>query len=524
MIKMANVRFYSGTRAQYDSLVSRNPLALYFCDDTGELFKGDICLSDGIRIVQTRADLPECSCAADGIVYFIAETKSGFMVSPDRTEWLQTIYAPVTDAYTIPEEEMYTTVTTVGAVRDIEKKIYDRIEDVAANGGVSNLVPVDGTISITDTADGGKAIGVAISKLDGNALVAVSDGLFIKAPEDLAIPEYSIERQAEAEAGFVATYRLKKVDAGVESYVGDSINIAKDLVLKSATIETVTENGVPYAEAKVGDPYIKLEFNDESASALYVPVKGLVDAYTAGSGIEIVDNKISVKLAADTHGLVAVDGALTLNLATKTSDGAMSKEDKKAIDAVPYAYVAKKYDISDLPNGTLVNYYEKEIRIMCPTNAEFKKQEVGVGGDANSYYMTFKTYAPNDRAVGYIEHLNDQSDSEILTKFSVDKHGRRYQSTWLSVAKYNETTGNWDYYGKESSVSKYIGYDYGIDWFDENNVMIATSTIRINLSNEDCHNNVKPYYMTDYVTSGELNDVKVQVEGIVEQQNSWEEW
>jgi hypothetical protein len=340
---MANVRFYSGTRAQYDSLVSRNPLALYFCDDTGELFKGDICLSDGICIVQTRADLPECSCAADGIVYFIAETKSGFMVSPDRTEWLQTIYAPVTDAYTIPEEEMYTTVTTVGAVRDIEKKIYDRIEEVAANGGVSNLVPVDGTISITDTADGGKAIGVAISKLDGNALVAVSDGLFIKAPEDLAIPEYSIERQAEAEAGFVATYRLKKVDAGVESYVGDSINIAKDLVLKSATIETVTENGVPYAEAKVGDPYIKLEFNDESASALYVPVKGLVDAYTAGSGIEIVDNKISVKLAADTHGLVAVDGALTLNLATKTSDGAMSKEDKITLDALKDLDIVNTY-------------------------------------------------------------------------------------------------------------------------------------------------------------------------------------
>ncbi len=69
---MANVKFYSGTRAQYDSLVSHNPLALYFCDDTGELFKGDICLSDGIRIVPTRADLPECSCAADGIVYFIA--------------------------------------------------------------------------------------------------------------------------------------------------------------------------------------------------------------------------------------------------------------------------------------------------------------------------------------------------------------------------------------------------------------------------------------------------------------------
>ena len=49
---MANVKFYAGTRKQYDSLVSRNPLALYFCDDTGELFKGDVCLSDGIMSFQ----------------------------------------------------------------------------------------------------------------------------------------------------------------------------------------------------------------------------------------------------------------------------------------------------------------------------------------------------------------------------------------------------------------------------------------------------------------------------------------
>lgn len=246
---MANVRFYSGTRAQYDALVSHNPLALYFCDDTGELFKGDICLSDAIRIVPTRADLPECSCAADGIVYFIAETKSGFMVSPDRTEWLQTIYAPVTDAYTIPEEEMYTTVTTVGAVRDIEAKIYKRIEEVATSG-LSALTPVDGTIRIADTEDGGKSIGVAIAPIEDNALTVVEGGLFI--PKTIA-----------------------------------------------------------------------------------------------GDGIAIDDNKISIKLADTTHGLVAVDGALMLNLATKDSDGAMSKEDKAFLDILKELNISTEYATKD---------------------------------------------------------------------------------------------------------------------------------------------------------------------------------
>ena len=171
---MANVKFYSGTRAQYDSLVSRNPLALYFCDDTGELFKGDICLSDGIRVVSTRADLPELSCAADGIVYFIHDSRNGYMISPDRTEWLQTIYAPVHDAYIVPDDEIYNTVTTVGAVRDIEAKIYQRIEEIASGGVTANLTPVDGSLIIKDNT-----IDIGISAEPGNALTKKVDGLYV---------------------------------------------------------------------------------------------------------------------------------------------------------------------------------------------------------------------------------------------------------------------------------------------------------------------------------------------------------
>lgn len=245
-----NVRFYLGTRTQFDSIAEKNPLALYFCEDTGELFRGSQCLSDGVRIVPTRADLPECSCAADGIVYFIAETKSGFMVSPDRTEWLQTIYAPVTDAYTIPEEEMYTTVTTVGAVRDIEAKIYKRIEEVASGGATANLTPVDGSLIIKDNT-----IDIGISAEPGNALTKKSDGL----------------------------------------YVGTSTS----------------------------------------------------GNYAAGLGLTLVDGTFSVKLADNSHGLVAVDGALTLNLATKTSDGAMSKEDKAFIDELKGLDISNKYATKD---------------------------------------------------------------------------------------------------------------------------------------------------------------------------------
>lgn len=134
-----NVRFVRTTKERYLKKIEYDPLALYFCDDTGEMFKGGQLFTDGIRVVPTYAELPECSCAADGIVYYVTETRNGYTLSPDRTEWLQTIYAPVTDAYTVPESEIYNTVTTVGAVRDIEREIYAYIDEKVITGGTGSI-------------------------------------------------------------------------------------------------------------------------------------------------------------------------------------------------------------------------------------------------------------------------------------------------------------------------------------------------------------------------------------------------
>ena len=458
-----NVKFIAvKLQATYDALATKDSLALYWIQDSQRLYKGDQLYGAGLEATAEFA---------------------GLMSAEDKVA-LEALKAGNT------------------------------------TGKVTNLTAVDGTINIVDTEDGGKAIGVVVSPDAGNALTAVEGGLFVPT---VTVPEYSIEKQATAEDGFAVSYKLKKTVGEEVSYVGDTINIAKDMMLKSATLETVTEVDVPYVGAVVGDPYIKMTFNDANASNIYIPVKGLIDTYTAGDGIAIVDNKISIKLADNAHGLVAVDGTLMMNLATRTSDGAMSAKDKKILDSIPSVYVARKYDVSGVPVGTLVNYGEKEIRIMCPEDAEFVKQNVGTGGDPNSYYVTFKTYAPNDSAVGYIEHLGDKVDSEILTNFSTDEYGRRYQPTWLAVAKYDETTSVWSYYGKNSSANKFIGWDYQIDWFDENGVMIASDSIRINLSNEGCHHDIKPYYMATFATTEEVEKVVKEYITEVEESYTWGE-
>ena len=247
---------------------------------------------------------------------------------------------------------MWTKLGTLDELDDIQSKIGEvpegktLVDLIADAAGACNLVPVDGTIVI---GDGGKTIGVAVAPIENNALVAVEGGLFVPT---VVVPEYSIEKQTIAEEGYVASYKLKKVVGDVVTYVGDTINIAKDMVIQSASLETVVETNVPYDGAVIGDPYIKMVFNDVNASNIYIPVKGLVDIYTAGVGIEIVNNKIEVKLADVTHGLVAVEGALTLNLVTHESDGAMSKEDKIALDTVVEDVENLKEAVSGLQDGS----------------------------------------------------------------------------------------------------------------------------------------------------------------------------
>lgn len=272
-----NVKFYFGTQAKFDALLEKNELALYFIQDTQRLYKGSSLIATGSEATSMS---------------------SGLMSAADKI----------------------------------------KLDELVAGAGLKNLTPVDGTIVVSDNIDGVQSIGVAISTQEGNALVAVDDGLFVSVQGQMSMPEYTIEKQEAAEDGFSASYKLKMTVEGVSSYVGDTINIGRDMVLQSAILRTATEADVPYIGAVVGDPYIDMAFNDAEQNHIYVPVKGLVDTYTAGTGIEIVDNKISVKIAKDSHGLVSVDGTMTMLLATAERDGAMSKEDKAFLDSIATTY------------------------------------------------------------------------------------------------------------------------------------------------------------------------------------------
>lgn len=152
----------------------------------------------------------------------------------------------------------------------------------------------------------------------------------------IQIPEYSVAKQATAEAGFLSTYYLTKDGA----QVGEKINIPKDFLVNSADIKTVETADTPYEGAQVGDLYIDFVINsksaDDTASHVYLPVNELVDAYTGGNGIEVsAQNLISAKIdTANANGLGVTAAGFKLDVATASTAGAMSAADKAKLDGI----------------------------------------------------------------------------------------------------------------------------------------------------------------------------------------------
>ena len=173
-------------------------------------------------------------------------------------------------------------------------------------------------------------------------------------------------------------------------------------------------------------------------------------------------------------------------------------------DKADATYDHIKYEIVSVPTGTLVDYREKEIRVMCPATTQWTKQNVGSTGNANMYYMGFKAYAPKG-AVSFKEGDRGIIDDEMFTfdnDFAgTDEFGRNYSICWLPLASYDAGSDTWTYFGKNSSAKKYIGWTYIVEWYDADGVVIASDMIRINLSNEDCHNAIEPYYANSIVES-----------------------
>ena len=144
-------------------------------------------------------------------------------------------------------------------------------------------------------------------------------------------PTYTIKKLDSPTANsYVASYKLYSVLNNNETPIGDTINIPKDYLVRRGEIKTVETANTPYTGAAVGDKYLDFEVNTSgdngTTTHIYIPVKDLVDIYEGGAAISVSgNNKISAYLnSSNSHGLEITASGIGLNLASSSSDGAMS--------------------------------------------------------------------------------------------------------------------------------------------------------------------------------------------------------
>lgn len=212
-----NVRFFSGLKSQYLALAApRNEMALYFCTDTQELFKGDILMGKGALASETAAGLLSAEdykelknlIATAGLVKIATKDVVGGVKASDEVGvaedgTMSLVAVPITKVTGLEERltkieqvsvgvihykgsvETYEDLPTEGMVQGDLYEVSNTGKEYCWNGeewfeyGSSHFQPVAGVgISVN-----GSEIGVKLSSVEKNILKIDEDG-------GLYVPDY----------------------------------------------------------------------------------------------------------------------------------------------------------------------------------------------------------------------------------------------------------------------------------------------------------------------------------------------
>lgn len=326
---MAQVNFYRGVRARYSASTHAN--GIYFATDTHEI------LMNNVAYGLSASDLSNLEAAIKGKVASVEFTSPNTIVFKDGNDPANTIAT-----VTLPEA----TSSTAGLMAATDKAALDKaVGDIAAlqeSVTDNHIVARDASVTVTP-GDGETTIAVKL-KADNNALkLDATEGLYV---DETALTSYegvnaiTVTDKAEAEGvkeialkisandkilsqtadGLLATVAIAKLSSATAGYassyqlqdkdgnaLGVTIDIPKDMVVSKGEVKTVETTDQPYSGAVIGDKYIDLTIANNNGSHIYIPVKDLVDVYTAGNGINVSgSNVISVVIDPASEGFLTV--------------------------------------------------------------------------------------------------------------------------------------------------------------------------------------------------------------------------
>ena len=256
----------------------------------------------------------------------------------------------------------------------------------AADAKVASVAAGDASVTVAGTTTA-PTVAVKLDPSADNAIKLNENGLKV---EIGAAPEYTIVKAADS-GDYAAVYNLTK-DGTI---VGASINIPKDMVVKSGSV--------------VGDEIV-LVLNDEAATEIKIPVASLIEYVTSGSatGDMVVVN------VSDDHKVTATitDGTITLAKLTTEVQTAIGKAHSHENADVLAGINADKVAAWDASEQNAKDYADDQI------------EALGLGTMSKE---TATDYVKKSEATGYDDILTKtaakdayQAKGEYYTKTEAD--------------------------------------------------------------------------------------------------------
>ena len=279
-----NVKFLSGSYAQYSSLAVKDPNTLYFVDG-GQLFKGDVSYSDQIVIVSA-----------------LSGTLTAGKVYVNTTDKSVTYYDGTTSTAVVPA-----TVGSIGdSTPDTDLVNVKAIKNFVAAEIAKIPAQVDYTVTLTDEIAGtGEKTKQTLKQGKSGSEQTIGT---------IVVPDLKMEIKGTPNEGYLKTYQFT-YGTGTTF----EIDIPKDLVVESGEVIVVTDEA-PVSGLTNGT-YLKLVIVNQ-AEPVYIDVKDLCDVYTgktATDGVSVAvsaSNEISATLA----GKAVTEANLEETLATKINN------------------------------------------------------------------------------------------------------------------------------------------------------------------------------------------------------------
>lgn len=242
----------------------------------------------------------------------------------------------------------YTLLDIDGIDSDIQElqQAIDDINDIIGDG-IANKTLTEAINEINAKIGEGFDAGFTVA----DAIAALKDEL----EDELTI---SLDVAGVPTSGYLKTYILSQGTGSGKTEIG-RIDIPKDMVVSGASVVHGTWDGDVFTPDPAGkDLAIKIDF--ANADTIYINVKDLVDIYTAGNGITVENNVISIKrdpisenfLLVDENGIKVVGVQAAIDRAV--SDSHVEASDGISIAANKVKAVAAKFSAPGINNPITV--------------------------------------------------------------------------------------------------------------------------------------------------------------------------